>query len=86
MADRRIPRSPHWLNLKARRQREATYKRVLETDAAFPYADVTRADIEQAMSKRLEEGMPGLANSFLQHMRILFEWAVDNEPDDQEPL
>jgi integrase len=72
-------RSPHWLNLKARRQREATYRRVLETDGGFAYADVTRADIEQAMTKRLEEGMPGLANSFLQHMRILFEWAVDNE-------
>jgi hypothetical protein len=30
------------------------------------------------MSKRLEEGMR-LTNFFLQHMRILFEWAVDNE-------
>lgn len=71
--------SPHWLNLKARRQREATYRRVIETDGDYPFAEVTRTHIEKAMTKRLEEGMPGLANSFLQHMRVMFEWAVDNE-------
>lgn len=71
-------RSPHWLNLKARRQREATYRRVIETDGDYPFAEVTRTHIEKAMAKRLEEGMPGLANSFLAHMRVMFEWAVDN--------
>jgi integrase len=72
-------RSPHWQNLKIKRQREATYRRVIETDGDYPFAEVTRAHIEKGMTKRLEEGRPIMANSFLQHMNAIFEWAVDNQ-------
>jgi integrase len=72
-------RGPHWQNLKIKRQREATYRRVIETDGNYPFAEVTRAHIEKGMTKRLEEGRPIMANSFLQHMSAIFEWAVDNQ-------
>ena len=60
-----------------RRERENILKNVLAGAADAPYAAVTKAKIIEGRERR--KATPSAANNFMNTMRALFDWAVENE-------
>ena len=66
-----------------RKQREPIFLATSERAGNPPFAATSRADVQRAMDERADT--PAAANSFLETMRGLFDWAGRNGHVDRDP-
>jgi integrase len=78
--------SSTWASLAkaTQRQRANILHNVLKTAADAPYTVITKAKIIEGRERR--KSTPSQANNFLNTMRALFDWAVENEFVDVNPV
>jgi integrase len=81
----RYQASSAWSSLARATQRQRTniLKHVLAGAGAMPYAEVKRAHIIDGRERR--KATPSQANNFLNTMRSLFRWAIEQEFMDRDP-
>jgi integrase len=82
---RRWQASSSWTNLAkaTQRQRANILKHVIETAGDRPYKAITRAHIIEGRERRAKT--PSQANNFLNTIRALFRWAIEQDFVETDP-
>jgi integrase len=82
----RYRESSDWLALSpsTKRERENILKHVLASAGNEPFADIDKSTIIAGRERRM--ATPSAANNFMNTMRKLYEWAVDNDHVEVNPV